>query len=411
MKTILITAYAVNPYKGSEDGTGWNITAEIARDYKVILITRRNNVNAVKAFIEASSEPHLKNIQCFGFDLSDFVMKWKKRLGERGYVGYYYLWQYYMPKFIQQQGFEFDIAHSLNFHSDSQPNFLWKLGKPTFWGPIGHHPKVNRNFLLKHFPISYWVKDNLYAAVKWLFRNIDPSFRRSIQASTKIFTINSTVEKVIAAPKEKVVQLPAVASHPVRPKKLEPQSSSKFTILSVGRFHYLKGFDLTLEAFAQFLGQLPLEAAKDCTLKIVGKGPEKERLTRLANRLNIYHQIEWISWVDKSEMDAIYRSSDVFLFPSYEGAGMVIPEAMSYQLPVLCFDNCGPGELIGDAGIRVPYTSYHEATKAFANHLKALYQNPNRRALLGVLAKNRFTNHFTWTVKGHEIKKHYRDAC
>ncbi|MFT5278572.1 MAG: hypothetical protein ACI9P8_000199, partial [Bacteroidia bacterium] len=26
MKTSLITAYAVNPYHGSEDGTGWNIS-------------------------------------------------------------------------------------------------------------------------------------------------------------------------------------------------------------------------------------------------------------------------------------------------------------------------------------------------------------------------------------------------
>jgi hypothetical protein len=44
MKTVLITAYAVNPYKGSEDGVGWNISNEISKKYKVILITRKNNI-------------------------------------------------------------------------------------------------------------------------------------------------------------------------------------------------------------------------------------------------------------------------------------------------------------------------------------------------------------------------------
>ena len=36
---ILASAYAVNPYKGSEDGTGWQWVLQIARHQKVIAIT------------------------------------------------------------------------------------------------------------------------------------------------------------------------------------------------------------------------------------------------------------------------------------------------------------------------------------------------------------------------------------
>jgi len=43
MSTILITAYAVNPFKGSEDGIAWNIIRELATKNKVIAITRKNN--------------------------------------------------------------------------------------------------------------------------------------------------------------------------------------------------------------------------------------------------------------------------------------------------------------------------------------------------------------------------------
>jgi len=41
MKTILATTYAVNPYKGSEEGTGWNLLYQIARNHRVIGVTRK----------------------------------------------------------------------------------------------------------------------------------------------------------------------------------------------------------------------------------------------------------------------------------------------------------------------------------------------------------------------------------
>ena len=91
MKTILITAYAINPYKGSEDGTGWNITKEIAKKFKVILITRKNNVPHLDKFFAENEDDTLDNIQYFGFDLSESVMKLKKKTGPKNHVIYYYL--------------------------------------------------------------------------------------------------------------------------------------------------------------------------------------------------------------------------------------------------------------------------------------------------------------------------------
>lgn len=408
MKKILITAYAVNPYKGSEDGTGWNITSEISKDFKVILITRKNNVPYVKKFLKESSSLHHQNIEVYGFDLPEFVMKLKKRIGERGYVAYYYLWQLKMPGFIKKCGFEFDIAHSLNFHSDSQPNFLWKLGKPTFWGPIGHHPSVKKEFITKHYSWGHYLKDQLYSKLKWLLRNLDPSFRKSVKRSTKIFVINSSVRKVISAPLDKIVSLPAVASIPVTKNALK--SNENFVVLTVGRFHYIKGFDLAIESFSYFLNSIPPNQRDKCILRIVGKGEEEPILKCLTKRLGIDKYVEWIEWVDRSRMQEIYSKSDVFLFPSHEGAGMVVAEAMSNALPIICFDNYGPGELVGDAGLKVPIEDYASAVKSFAMHLNHLYANPETLKWLKEKSLKRFYERFTWEEKGAEIKKQYRYA-
>ena len=40
---ILLTAYDINPYKGSEAATGWNFTIQVTRKNKVVAITRKNN--------------------------------------------------------------------------------------------------------------------------------------------------------------------------------------------------------------------------------------------------------------------------------------------------------------------------------------------------------------------------------
>ena len=99
---------------------------------------------------------------------------------------YFYMWQFGIVNFIKRKKLAFDIAHNLNFHSDWTPTFLWRLGKPTFWGPIGHHPPVPKNFLKKHYDKSHYIKDRVYAGVKWVLRNCDPFFRIAVRKTTKI---------------------------------------------------------------------------------------------------------------------------------------------------------------------------------------------------------------------------------
>ena len=144
MKKVLITAYAVDPYKGSEDGTGWNISKSLSENYNVTVITRKNNAPNIENYLEENPNTNL-NFEYF--DLPNWAMWWKKKIGERGYVLYYFLWQFFIIFFIKRKRIKFDISHSLNFHSDTHPHFLWMFNKPSFWGPIGHHKKVKFGFV------------------------------------------------------------------------------------------------------------------------------------------------------------------------------------------------------------------------------------------------------------------------
>ena len=157
MKTILATAYALNPLKGSEDGMGWNFVCQAARYNQVIAVTRKNNRQHIEKYMLQHPEPLYQNLKFLYYDLPYFLRFWKR--GGRGAMLYYYLWQVFMPIFIKARKVRFDLAHNLNFHNDWTPSLLWVLGKPMVWGPVGHHPKIPKGYILPVYGRRAYLKD------------------------------------------------------------------------------------------------------------------------------------------------------------------------------------------------------------------------------------------------------------
>lgn len=97
-------------------------------------------------------------------------------------------------------------------------------------------------------------------------------------------------------------------------------------------------------------------------LVIVGQGPERENLEKLAKKLNIAERVIFTGLVD--EVSPFYTSADIFVLPSFfikkegdiEGLGIVLLEAQQYGLPVIGTKSGGIPEAIdnGRSGFVVP---------------------------------------------------------
>lgn len=401
MKTILASVYAINPYKGSEDGTGWNFVLQIARYNKVIAVTRENNRSAIDAFMLESPNVLYQNIQFLYFDTPKWMRFWKR--GEQGAMLYYLLWQFFLPRFVKKTHIEFDVVHNLNFHNDWTPSFLWKLGKPMVWGPVGHHPLIPSAYLSHNFMDQ--VKDRLKWFVKNYFWKHDPFLKKTLSKSDKVLVMHSQVEGVLGLEADRKVDLSQVAATDV--SYIKPQLKDKFTVLSVGRFVSLKGFEIALKAFIQFYQTLNEDQKANVKFKMIGKGPDEDKLKALIQKYDLNDSVEILNWMSKTDLDKEYRKASVFLFPSHEGAGMVIAEALSYGLPILCFDNCGPGELAGDASLKVSYLAPERSVTAFAEYLAILNDCKYYRQRLSQKARARFESHFRWDRKGEVLKDVY----
>lgn len=405
MKTVLVSAYAVNPYHGSEDGMGWNFILQIARFNKVIAVTRENTRSDIERYLAEHPVAAAANIQFEYYDLPYWARFWKK--GGRFALLYYYLWQFFLPRHVKRKGLQFDIVHNLNFHNDWTPSLLWKLHKPFVWGPIGHHPRIPRNYVLHVYGVRAYLLEEMKWLVKKYFWKIDPLLRQTVNHADKVLTMNSAVTRVLGVPKDKISMMTSVSSEAPQESSRTPHGNS-FTILSAGRFVPLKGFDITIKSFARFLRQQPESEQSEIKLVLVGDGPSKKYLERLTEELEISNNVTFIAWLHRSDFRKLYSQADLFLFPSHEGAGMVIAEALSYGLPVVCFRNEGPGELVDkDCGITIPYSRYDSSITRFAESLNLLYRKPAWRKHLSEGARKAFAERFDWDVKGEHLRNIY----
>ncbi len=404
--TILITAYAVNPYKGSEDGIGWNIIKHLAAHNDITAITRRNNRPHVERYFEKNPLPAGQHLHFEYFDLPKWLCFWKK--GSRGALLYHYLWHLGVVFFILNKKFHFDLAHHLNFNSDWTPSFLWMLGKPYVWGPVGHHHKIPRSYILPAGKKA-WLMDRLMWWTKCYFWKISPLLKISTRTASKIIGLNSSVFEVMSVAPEKQCIIAAAANEI---PEVKPIPNKKFQVLSIGRFVPLKGFDLTIRAFARCFHQQMPDVQETMQLTLIGKGPEKERLVELSRTCELPEQaIRFVDWMNREELSRFFAASKVFFFPSHEGAGMVVPEALSFGVPVLCFDNYGPGEFVDEnCAVKIPYTTYDQSVEDFSIALDELLHQERYRSQLAENALARFHQKYTWEKKALQIQSVYEEA-
>lgn len=152
-------------------------------------------------------------------------------------------------------------------------------------------------------------------------------------------------------------------------------------LLSVGHLIDRKGHDLIIKALA---------GLHDCTLIIVGEGPERRRLEALASSFGVNHRVRFLGSVPHDQLAAIYSAADALvLASSREGWANVLLESMACGTPVAATSIWGTPEIVSDpaAGILIP-----ERTPAcIAGTVVRLLSNPPSRD-----ETRAFAERFSW---------------
>jgi glycosyltransferase involved in cell wall biosynthesis len=131
-----------------------------------------------------------------------------------------------------------------------------------------------------------------------------------------------------------------------------PNAGGGVRILTVGRLVSVKGHAVLLRALAELR-----KRGVDAMAEIVGGGPEREPLERLAADLGLGEAAKFHGAVGQDEIRDVYARATLFCLPSFaEGVPVVLMEAMAMGLPVVSCAVMGIPELVEDdrSGLLVP---------------------------------------------------------
>jgi len=177
----------------------------------------------------------------------------------------------------------------------------------------------------------------------------------------------------------------------------------KKILLSVGRLTPRKGFDRVIEALPDLTKQIP-----NLIYIIVGNGPDKERLEKLAEDLKIRGSLIVAEDIPNSNLSSFYDLANVFIMPArqigedIEGFGIVYLEANLFGKPVIAGQSGGVKDAVidGQTGILVNPESVQEISSAILK----LFNDPSLANKLGVQAKERVLKEFQWPKQIEKIK-------
>jgi len=297
-----------------------------------------------------------------------------------------------MPRLLNK--YNLDLVHFPHFNI---PLFYKKPFIITIHDLILIHFPTVRGTTLN--PLFYWLK---YAAYKIVIKSAVRRAKKIIAVS--IFT-KSDILKNYKVPANKIA-VTYEACDSVRGIReigndiiLKKYGIIKPYILYVGNAYPHKNLEALVLAFEIF------NKDNNYRLVLVGKGDYfYQRLKNFTESRKI-KDIIFTGFVPDSELDAVYKNSSLYVFPSlYEGFGLPPLEAMAREIPVACSDHPCMKEILQNSAY------YFDASRP-ENIAKAIGILLNNRSLREELIKkgHEQVKKYSWEKMARETLKIYED--
>ncbi|MFJ2630608.1 glycosyltransferase family 4 protein [Streptomyces sp. NPDC087422] len=175
-------------------------------------------------------------------------------------------------------------------------------------------------------------------------------------------------------------------------------------VVCVSRLVPRKGQDTLIQAMPRILHEVP-----DTALLIVGGGPYRGDLEKLAERTGVGHAVRFTGPVPWEELPAHYGAGDVFAMPcrtrrgglDVEGLGIVYLEASATGLPVIAGDSGGAPDAVldGETGWVVAGGSPAQC----ADRVLTLLRDPELRARMGERGRRWVEDAWRWDLLAQRL--------
>ena len=289
------------------------------------------------------------------------------------------------------QEFQFDLVHA-------------HVALPDGFSAIMLSKAFNKPFIVtihgEDLQITLYKGKGCKKALYKVFKNT----RRVIAVSNKLKKIAKAnigfIEKIMVIGNGVFVNNLTHDTNKIKTKNYLNQKN----ILSVSNLITSKGIDFNLQAVALLIDKYP-----DLKYQIIGDGPEKDCLKKLAVDLGINDRVEFLGRLAHKEVIKYMAKADIFSLPSWnEGFGVVYIEAMSQGRPVIGCKGEGIEDFVEDrkTGILVKPKNVDSLVKA----IDYLLSNIDKAQAIGERAQRFILKNYTWEKNAEKTIKVYKEV-
>lgn len=381
---ILLSAYACDPARGSEEGSGFSWLWQTAAEGHQVwcLTTPRGRPNLDKLLAERAADPIAARIQVVYVDVAravNYAYRW-----QLGVYLHYIEWQRqaWLTARQLEREVDFDMVHHVTYNSLQMATWLWRLNKPLLLGPMGGGMAAPAS--LRRYLPGWFKTEAVRTAISRLLTTFDPNVRQSVRRAAVVLAANSdtaALARRLGAQHVELAMSAALATDyfPDAYLPREPLAGRELRILWLARLYPRKGLPLVLDALSRVDPRVRFH------LDIMGDGPLGPQVPSWLAAAGLQQRVTWHGSVPYAETRAAYLGHDLFMLCSLRDtfANQYL-EAMALGLPLLTLDLHGGGDFVpAAAGIKVPVQSADATADALARAVEYLYDHPAALAEMG----------------------------
>lgn len=241
------------------------------------------------------------------------------------------------------------------------------------------HPWLER-FLGRH---KRWIPKHVDAVVG-VSRKVGEIVRRKVDKAA-IYTVYNGVDTALFYPAEE-------------------KHNEVFTIVCVANLIAIKGHEYLLRAAREVI----VIHDRPLRLRLIGIGPEKDRLQALAEELGIAKSVEFLGAQNYDVVAQEIRQADFYIMPSYfESLGCVYLEAMASGVAALGIKGCGIDEVITDK--QTGYLAEPHNTEQITERILYAIENPEDHDRIARAGYDRVTGQYQWSHAGQALARVYEE--
>ncbi|WPU96743.1 glycosyltransferase family 4 protein [Mucilaginibacter sabulilitoris] len=413
-KKILISAYAISPFRGSEYGAAWNTIIHLASQHDLwVLYGMSDNfmgdTQTMKKYIMNSPVPNVEFIEVKPGGLARAITLLDKAGFGWFFYFAYYLWQRRALKAAREilKIVDIDVVHQLGPIGFREPGFLWRLNKPMVWGPIGGMNVINQE-LLDGKPFLTRVKFSIKNSINRFQLSYSKRIKKAFSRADILIAATSAGKQTISekfGAKSYYLPEQGTVTHPFLDETKFDHIKQQVHLVWSGSLIERKNFALCLDALSRV-------ERNNWILHVVGSGPLKKKLQAKAAALQLMDRIKWHGHLPRTEAVRIMSGAHLHIISSIaEDNPAVIFEALTYGIPTLTIDHCGMRDVIcNKCGFKIKPDMHNIMVDEMSHVLNDLLSDPHLLVELAQTTLLCADNH-SWDKRLSKLSEMYDDAA